>query len=57
MTRKDYVLIARTIKGLGPINAYAIAMRFAETLERENPRFDAGRFLAACMPAPEGVAL
>ena len=60
MTRKDYVLIADTIKG--SINyeqnfnnnqekadgIKALAITLASTLEADNPRFDRDRFLVAC---------
>jgi hypothetical protein len=60
MTRKDYVLIADTIKGSmnyeqtftnNPTRAEAIkflAITLASTLEADNPRFDRIRFLNAC---------
>ena len=50
MSRKDYELIARIISNL-PLNRndrWQVAQRFAKELAQGNPRFDAGRFLAAC---------
>ena len=60
MTRKDYVLIADSIKGA--INYEAIlndnkekaealgflAIRLSSAFELDNPRFDRDRFLVAC---------
>ncbi len=51
MTRKDYELIARLIRGDG-LNALSredLAEAFADELAHTNPRFDRERFIAACM--------
>lgn len=54
MTRKDYVLIASVIAGMPSFAPSLRAQRdscaraFAEKLAADNPRFDRGRFLAAC---------
>lgn len=56
MTRKDYELIARTIREEKDLrdNAFASATlrtltsRFAGVLATDNPRFDPGRFTSAC---------
>lgn len=60
MTRKDFILIAETIRLLPSfeqdgkihstdvINFSAICRRFAEALATTNPRFNADRFIAAC---------
>ena len=60
MTRKDYVLIADTIKGAinyeqdfnnnqEKVNGFKhLALALASTLESDNPRFDRDRFLVAC---------
>jgi hypothetical protein len=63
MTRKDFILIAETIRLLPSfdthqadgrlhptdvVNHSAICRRFAEALATTNPRFDADRFIAAC---------
>ena len=62
MTRKYYQLIAETIKRgyerarngdnstdvLGAAYMRIVAMNISEALCRDNPRFDANRFLAAC---------
>jgi len=60
MTRKDYVLIAETIKGAinyeqdfnndqSKVNGFkSLALALALTLESDNPRFDRHRFLVAC---------
>jgi hypothetical protein len=60
MTRKDYVLIAESIKGA--INYESnfnenkdkaealnyLALRLSSAFENDNPRFDRDRFLTAC---------
>ena len=57
MTRKDYVMIAKTLKneryqfaenedGYALLNI--LAHQFANQLEQDNPRFDRARFLVAC---------
>jgi|GEM_PF-4012033 hypothetical protein len=63
MTRKDFNLIAETIRLLPSFDTYehngtlyptdvvnhsAVCRRFAEALRTTNPRFDAERFIAAC---------
>jgi hypothetical protein len=63
MTRKDFNLIAETIRLLPSFDTYeqdgklyptdvvnhsAVCRRFAEALRTTNPRFDADRFMAAC---------
>ena len=57
MTRKDYVMIAKTLKNEqhqfaenedGYILLNILAHQFANQLEQENPRFDRARFLVAC---------
>jgi hypothetical protein len=51
MTRKDYVLIAKTINDayyLDDNYKLTIARDFADELGLDNPRFDRDRFLAAC---------
>jgi hypothetical protein len=55
MTRKDYELIAKSIKvdreGLGidaKVTADFIAAGLAEQFAAMNPRFDSRRFLDAC---------
>jgi hypothetical protein len=52
MTRKDYVLIAKTIANLDEIvdefTIEVIAEAFAVALEKTNPRFDYKRFFGAC---------
>ena len=51
MTRKDYVLIADVIAtswhGSAQLKEY-LAVKFADKLAEENPRFDRDRFLVAC---------
>lgn len=54
MSKKDFELIARILRGL-PVDCYGteqVAERFAEELQRTNPRFDAARFLTACGVRP-----
>ena len=59
MTRQDFCLIAETIRTLpvsqsdgmtfgNPVREF-IARRFADNLKRTNPRFDAERFIKACL--------
>lgn len=52
MSRKDYELIARTIKmlygDLAKADRDLVANRFAEALVGTNPLFNRKRFLAAC---------
>lgn len=53
MTKKDYELIAETIKRIGTrdieLRTIAfIAKRFAHELYLENPRFDEYKFRKAC---------
>jgi hypothetical protein len=57
MTRKDYELIAETIRtarkvegnnGVVLVSVEHLANTLATDLEIENPRFDRARFLSAC---------
>lgn len=56
MTRKDYVLIARTFNMCRPMEREVEAMRqwrtdvgsIAGALQDDNARFDRERFIAAC---------
>lgn len=49
MTRKDFNLIAETIRDLGdPSYTQATATAFAVRLRASHPRFDPERFLLAC---------
>lgn len=57
MTRKDYVMIAETLADLmadfnnggdDTISLTLVAVELAETLAKDNPRFDRDRFLTAC---------
>lgn len=55
MTRKDYVLIAEAFKVAAEavdyperLGALLAANEIAHRLERDNPRFDRARFMAAC---------
>jgi hypothetical protein len=57
MTRKDYVMIADTIKtarkveltnGTVLVSVAHLANTLATELEIDNPRFDRARFLVAC---------
>lgn len=58
MTRKDYQLIADTLNNLPRDRIVStptrneVAGRFADRLERDNPRFDRARFLTACGVSP-----
>jgi hypothetical protein len=54
MTRKDFVLIAETIRALRfPVaqetHRSIVATQFANALTRTNPRFKRGRFIDACL--------
>ena len=52
MTRKDFNLIAETLKGLDPVLSpdvrEVIANRFAKALATTNNGFDCRRFTKAC---------
>jgi hypothetical protein len=50
MTRKDFVLIAATIKALAisPEDRVQVADDFASALRNTNPNFKRERFLTAC---------
>ena len=62
MTRKDYILIAAAIRetllpepetGIAPPDwqvfaTHRVALRLADQLRQDNPRFDRTRFMAAC---------
>jgi hypothetical protein len=50
MSRKDYILIAATIRQLpfGGDNYATVALAFAAALQSTNPCFSRERFLAAC---------
>lgn len=48
MTRKDFELVVRTIKGLDPSVRAAIGLVFADALAGTNAGFDRARFLKAC---------
>lgn len=56
MTRKDFNLIAQTIKmlpssdhkGIDTVRFDALCSQFADALSSTNPRFDRERFIAAC---------
>lgn len=53
MTRKDFNLIASTIKALdlGDSDEVYIATMFAEALATTNPNFDKTKFVKAAVPA------
>ena len=62
MNRKDYTLIADTIKNLqidgkaiDPHAARNIAKQFAFALKHTNARFDADRFVLSCTPVPSCI--
>jgi len=53
MTRKDYKLIAEILKksgacGVGPFTLDALALSFAQELQKDNPNFKPALFLKAC---------
>ncbi len=57
MTKKDYILISKTLKDIFDCNAFcldddndkfSVAYRFAEALRATNPAFDREQFLTAC---------
>jgi hypothetical protein len=62
MSRKDYVAFARLVNMLraeGELSlngAVAMAVGMADVFAGDNPRFDRGRFLAACDLTPRLVA-
>lgn len=62
MTRRDYTLIADTIrnlqidgKAIDPDAARDIAKQFAFALKRTSARFDADRFVLSCTPVPSCI--
>ena len=57
MSRKDYIATAGILNArrtLHPGVALLIARDLADMFSRDNPRFDRGRFLAACGFSSEG---
>jgi hypothetical protein len=55
MTRKDYVMIAETVRAAFDVGPLAntqlrdfLARLLADGMARDNPRFDRERFLRAC---------
>ncbi len=54
MTRRDFELIARTVRALRDMpairggDADLVASTFADVLKEMHPRFDRARFLEAC---------
>jgi len=58
MTKKDFILIAKVLQEKyrsNPMvahqhNAACICTLLADALQKQNPRFERGRFLTACMP-------
>jgi len=48
MTRRDFELIADTIRELPTTMRLRVALQFADNLRGTNPRFDRVRFLRAC---------
>lgn len=52
MTKKDFVLIASVINGIGfaaESDRLALAQEFARRLGNTNPQFDSKRFVRACL--------
>ena len=52
MTRKDYILIAEVLSNYSDVNGVVIerdeiAVKLADALAQDNPRFDRRRFLVA----------
>jgi len=59
MTRRDYILIARTIRRLplAPERVALVALAFAGSIAAEYPAFNREKFLAAATPpAPANSA-
>lgn len=56
MTRKDFELIAATVRdelmGHNAVEPEMVAVKLADMLMDENPRFDYERFLKACGMEP-----
>ena len=58
MTKKDFILIAKVLQTkhrANPMvahqhNVTCICTLMADALQKQNPRFERGRFLTACMP-------
>lgn len=53
MTRRDYQLIARTIRNLplAPERVEVIALAFDASIAAEYPSFNREKFLTACLPS------
>ena len=57
MSRKDFELIARTIKEMPPeVSRTELASRIASALVGHSATFDRHRFLAACVPKVKEAA-
>ena len=58
MTRKDFELIARTVKAFPLVGKDRLALQFADALEKHsgNANFDRYRFLKACGVAVQSDA-
>lgn len=55
MTRKDFELVARTIKNLMRLDATSreyVATKFADAMANANANFDRAKFLKACGVTP-----
>lgn len=54
MTRKDYVLIAETVRDNVPLHARSkVALAFSVKLQRENARFDSVKFFNLATSTPQ----
>ncbi len=49
MTTKDFIIIAETIRSLPEHMRWEAAQAFAHSLPSTNPRFNAAKFVAACI--------
>ena len=55
MTRKHYKMVAAAVaKMVERSDRWLVANLLADTFEKDNPRFDRDKFIAACRP-PEGA--
>lgn len=58
MSKKDYIAIANAINAVmwedkaDPATVTSLVTRFAAIFAKDNPRFDAQRFFAACTASP-----
>ena len=47
MTKKDYIAIAKILKEYGD-KEHMLLLKFCELFKKDNPNFDADKFINAC---------